>query len=428
MTHSKKMETFRKKKEHQLAMGRPDKLEAFRKQGRLNARERLDRFFDPGTFREIGLFTHSSRFEVAEETHSDGKIVGHGLVDRRQVLCAANDLTVMGASSAATNMRKIEYVRSLSCEKGLPLVFLGESAGARIPDTMGSAGMAMGGQNPAPVPEAPRGALDLGPSWGPATAARRGTRPCPTYGSCLKGAVMAVSSPSHHPGGRGGRDPGRGAGGLARPCGDHRHGPPGGRDRGGMPGADPQCVGLPPLLRPVRAPASGPRTSPEGCPRSPGHRPRKKQPGLRHPPPDPVDLGRRRVPGAQGALRATLRHGALPPGRAIRGRDRQQPLLRRRRPQRGLLRQDHRFPGPLRLLQPARGDAGGHARLPGGQGRRAPEGGRQDHELDERPVPGHRPRGHGDRWKELRAGLPEHGSGKVLQRLCRMAHGPRSAS
>ena len=175
-------------------MGGPDKLEARKGRGQLNARERLDRFFDSGTFREIGLFTHSSRFEVAGETPSDGKIIGHGQVNRREVLCAANDLTVMGASSAATNMRKLEYVRSLSCEKGLPLVFLGESAGARIPDTMGSAGMALGGQNRAQyrrLREAPWLSALLGPCYGSSSwySAMSDVR------IMLKGAVLAVSSP-----------------------------------------------------------------------------------------------------------------------------------------------------------------------------------------------------------------------------------------
>ncbi len=194
MRHEKRMSTFYDKKEHHLGMGGPEKLAARRKEGRLNARERLDRFFDPGTFAEIGLFTHSSRLEKAEETPSDGKIIGHGRVHDRPVLCAANDLTVMGASSAATNMRKLEYVRSLSCDKGLPLVFLGESTGARIPDTMGSAGMALGGQNKAQyrrLREAPWVSALLGPCYGSSAwyTALSDVR------IMLKGAVMAVSSP-----------------------------------------------------------------------------------------------------------------------------------------------------------------------------------------------------------------------------------------
>ncbi|MBW1712996.1 MAG: methylmalonyl-CoA carboxyltransferase, partial [Deltaproteobacteria bacterium] len=143
---------------------------------------------------EIGLLTHSSRPEAAEATPADGKIIGHGLVADRPVLAVANDLTVMGASSAATNMKKIEYVRSLSCDRGLPLVFLGESTGARIPDVMGAGGMAQGGQNPAQyrrLREAPWLSILLGPCFGSSAWYSAMS----DVNIMLKGAVMAVSSP-----------------------------------------------------------------------------------------------------------------------------------------------------------------------------------------------------------------------------------------
>jgi len=91
-------------------------------------------------------------------------------------------------------MKKIEHVRALSCEKGLPLVFLGESTGARIPDVMGSQGMAQGGQNTDQyrrLRESPWISVLLGPSYGSSA----------WYSSMsdvsimLKGAVLAVSSP-----------------------------------------------------------------------------------------------------------------------------------------------------------------------------------------------------------------------------------------
>ena len=39
-----------------LEMGGADRLARQKSQGRLNARERIDRLFDPGTFLEIGMF------------------------------------------------------------------------------------------------------------------------------------------------------------------------------------------------------------------------------------------------------------------------------------------------------------------------------------------------------------------------------------
>lgn len=169
MKHTDRMEKFHEIRAHQLEMGGREKLEALNKQGRLNARERIEYFFDAGSFREIGLFTHSARPEAAAKTPADGKIIGRGKVNGRLTACAANDITVMGASSSNTNMKKIEYMRSLSCEKGLPLVFLGESSGARIPDTLGAVGMAVGGQNPVQyrrLRESPWISILLGHSYG----------------------------------------------------------------------------------------------------------------------------------------------------------------------------------------------------------------------------------------------------------------------
>ncbi len=149
MNHSEKMKLFQEKKRHQLAMGGEEKLKARKAEGKLNARERIEYFFDPGTFLELGLFGHSAMPGMAERTPADGKIIGCGMVHGRPVGVVANDMTVLGASSAMTNMKKIEYMRAMSCEKGLPLVFLAESAGSRMPDSMGAGGMGHGGQNPA---------------------------------------------------------------------------------------------------------------------------------------------------------------------------------------------------------------------------------------------------------------------------------------
>ena len=194
MTHEEKMASFREKRRRHLGMGGEEKLKARKAAGKLNARERIDYLVDPGTFQELGLFAHSDRPGMAERTPTDGKIIGSAQVRGRTVLIAANDMSILGASSAATNMKKIEHLRSLSCDRGLPLVFLGESTGARMPDCMGSLGMAQGGQNPTQyrrLREAPWIAVLLGPCYGSSA-----------WYACmadvnimLKGAVMAVSSP-----------------------------------------------------------------------------------------------------------------------------------------------------------------------------------------------------------------------------------------
>ena len=175
-------------------MGGEKRLNDRKTAGKLNVRERIDYFFDPGTFQEIGLFTHSALPGMAKRTPTDGKITGFGLVEGRPVGTVANDMTIMGASSSTTNMKKIEYMRAVSCEKGIPLVFLGESTGARMPDCMGALGMGQGGQNTAQyrrLRESPWISVLFGPCYGSTSWYSAMS----DISVMLKGAVMAVSSP-----------------------------------------------------------------------------------------------------------------------------------------------------------------------------------------------------------------------------------------
>jgi acetyl-CoA carboxylase carboxyltransferase component len=126
------------RKQKALAMGGPAKLAERKAQGVLNARERLDRLFDPGSFLESGLHGVSVRPEDKDTTPADGKIAGYGRVAGREVAAVSNDFTVKGASSAQINIKKLKQMKGIAKKRGIPLVFLGESTGARMPDVMGA--------------------------------------------------------------------------------------------------------------------------------------------------------------------------------------------------------------------------------------------------------------------------------------------------
>ncbi len=177
-----------------LAMGGPERLARRRNAGLMNARERIDYLFDKGTFVETGLFATSHIPEDRASTPADGKIAGYGRIDGREVAIVANDFTVKGASSSAVNMRKIGHMKRTATERGIPLVFLGESSGARIPDNMGAYNMgtllAWDPTQYQRLRQSPWASAILGMAYGSAT----------WYG-CMsdfnvmrKGAVMAVSS------------------------------------------------------------------------------------------------------------------------------------------------------------------------------------------------------------------------------------------
>ena len=193
MAHEKMLEELAARRAKALGMGGPDKLAKRAAQGVLDARSRLDLLLDEGSFVESGLYATSFRAEDRERTPADGKVAGFGRVDGREVGVVSNDFTVLGASSSQINGKKIKHVKDIANAKGLPMVFLGESAGARIPDRMGSAGRAILGQDPTEyqrIRTSPWVSAQLGACFGSST----------WYG-CMsdfvvmrKGALMAVAS------------------------------------------------------------------------------------------------------------------------------------------------------------------------------------------------------------------------------------------
>jgi propionyl-CoA carboxylase beta chain len=103
--------------------------------GKLTARERMERLFDPGTFEELDkLVTHRCvDFGMADQiVPGDGVVSGHGLIDGRQVFAFAQDFTVVGGSLSETNAAKIVKIMDLALKLGAPIVGLNDSGGARI--------------------------------------------------------------------------------------------------------------------------------------------------------------------------------------------------------------------------------------------------------------------------------------------------------
>mgnify|MGYP001812206641 FL=1 len=107
------------------AMGGPEKLERRRGQGRLDARGRIDRLLDEGSFREIGL--------LAGAVPADALIAGVGSIDGRPVAVGAEDFTTMGGSIGPAASRKRWRLADIADRERIPLVMLLEGAGHRPP-------------------------------------------------------------------------------------------------------------------------------------------------------------------------------------------------------------------------------------------------------------------------------------------------------
>jgi acetyl-CoA carboxylase carboxyltransferase component len=98
--------------------------------GKLFARERVALLLDEGSFVEDGLFANVQ----AEGLPADGVITGSGTVDGRPVCLMANDSTVKAGSWGARTVEKIIRIIEKAYTSGVPMIYLVDSAGARITD------------------------------------------------------------------------------------------------------------------------------------------------------------------------------------------------------------------------------------------------------------------------------------------------------
>jgi acetyl-CoA carboxylase carboxyltransferase component len=113
------------------AMGGPERLARQHEHGRLDARARVDRLLDPGSFREIGVQVGSVGRGMTPVAPADGLVAGHGTIDGRPVLVGAEDFTVMGGSIGIGTHAKRHRLAQLAEQELVPLVMLLEGAGER---------------------------------------------------------------------------------------------------------------------------------------------------------------------------------------------------------------------------------------------------------------------------------------------------------
>ncbi|MCC7344892.1 MAG: acyl-CoA carboxylase subunit beta, partial [Deltaproteobacteria bacterium] len=122
-------------------MGGPEEIAKQHAAGKLTARERVDLLFDKGSFVEIGILAHHQSTHpdmVKRETPADGCITGYGKINGRLVACAAYDFTVMAGSIGYVQERKVDRLREIALKEKIPMVWLLDSAGARIQELAGS--------------------------------------------------------------------------------------------------------------------------------------------------------------------------------------------------------------------------------------------------------------------------------------------------
>ena len=138
-----KVSDLHSRRKKNLAMGGDERIAKQHERGKLTVRERLDLLFDADSFLELGLLAEQQPVrgtEVSSDgTPADGVVTGHGLVDGRQVWVIAYDFTVMAGSMGAVGEQfKAARVRDFALRYRKPIVWLLDSAGARIQEASGS--------------------------------------------------------------------------------------------------------------------------------------------------------------------------------------------------------------------------------------------------------------------------------------------------
>lgn len=100
------------------------------RQNKRFVRDRIDRLLDPGSFVEDGLLANA----LADGLPADGVVTGVGRVAGRPVCVMANDTTVKAGSWGARTVEKIVRLTETALTLEAPVVYLVDSAGARITD------------------------------------------------------------------------------------------------------------------------------------------------------------------------------------------------------------------------------------------------------------------------------------------------------
>ncbi|MFZ5644873.1 MAG: acyl-CoA carboxylase subunit beta [Bacillota bacterium] len=129
------------KKEKYRQMGGPEKVAQQHAMNKLTARERIEILFDPGSFVEMGVLGHHHSDHPSlknKETPADGVVTGYGKINGRLACVAAYDFTVMAGSMGATGEIKVTRIREWALKQRMPMIWLIDSAGARIQEAVGS--------------------------------------------------------------------------------------------------------------------------------------------------------------------------------------------------------------------------------------------------------------------------------------------------
>jgi acetyl-CoA carboxylase carboxyltransferase component len=112
--------------------GGADRITRQHNQGKLTARERVERLCDPESrFLEVGLLVAYDQYDG--QAPAAGVVTGVGIVSGRPVVVVANDATVKAGSWWPETIRKILRAQEIAMRCRIPIIYLVDSAGVNLP-------------------------------------------------------------------------------------------------------------------------------------------------------------------------------------------------------------------------------------------------------------------------------------------------------
>ncbi|MBK9432176.1 MAG: methylmalonyl-CoA carboxyltransferase [Sphingomonadales bacterium] len=132
MGWEKELEELRAREVLAEKMGGEEKVARQHGQGKLDARERIKRLVDPGSFREIGKIAGKASYESnlsLKDFAPSNFIFGRANINGRPVVASADDFTVRGGAADAALHRKFIQCEKMAHTMGLPLIRMIDGTG-----------------------------------------------------------------------------------------------------------------------------------------------------------------------------------------------------------------------------------------------------------------------------------------------------------
>jgi len=143
MEKQERIDELKKLQDNNLQMGGPDRIARQHELGRLTARERIDKLFDPGTFEETGSLMQALTPDSEGKITHINDVSGFGEVNGRVAIVHADDATVFTAGTRAGTQQPRGLNPRLYPELCHPVIHLADGGDARSSLAFqGMAGMA----------------------------------------------------------------------------------------------------------------------------------------------------------------------------------------------------------------------------------------------------------------------------------------------